>query len=82
MEVPDKYEEHVPMAFVVKKPECDINDADMVYLVAEECKQLLKENEIPKYIVVESSLKYTDNNKYDFRYYERRGKEYVHERLR
>ena len=80
VEVPDKEEEHVPMSFVVKETDYDINDNEVVKKVMEECQHLLKENEIPKYVIVEESLKYTDNNKYDFRYYERMGKKYIEQK--
>ena len=77
VEAPDKEEEHVPIAFIVKNSDCDFDDDELIGRVKKECQRLLKENEIPKYIVVENELKYTDNNKYDFRFYERKGKEYV-----
>ena len=77
VEVPDDEEEHVPMAFIVKGSNCDFSNNELIHKVLEECHNLLKENEIPKYINVEEQLLYTDNNKYDFRYYERKGKQYV-----
>lgn len=77
VEVPDKEEEHVPMAFVVKKQDCSYDDDKVIQTVRESCLHSLKENEIPKYFMVEESLKYTENNKYDFRYYERVGKTFV-----
>lgn len=77
VEVPDKEEEHVPMAFVTPKKGCGMTSDEVMDLTMKECKYSMKENEIPKYIVVEDELKYTDNNKYDFRYYEQIGKEYV-----
>ena len=77
VEVPDKEEEHVPMAFVVKKKDCSLDNDKVIQAVKESCFHILKENEIPKYILVEESIKYTENNKYDFRYYERIGKAFV-----
>ncbi|MBR6879678.1 MAG: acyl--CoA ligase [Clostridiales bacterium] len=77
VEVPDKEEEHVPMAFIVKSNDCSIGNDELIQAVDQACHHLLKDNEIPKYIKVEERLRYTDNNKYDFRYYERLGKAYV-----
>lgn len=76
-EAPENEEEHVPIAFIVKNADCVFDDAELIERVKKECQQLLKENEIPKHIVVENELKYTDNNKYDFRFYECKGREYV-----
>lgn len=80
VEVPDSTEEHVPMAFVVLKNGIDLDANEAQNLIMESCKDILKENEIPKHIMVVDELKYTDNSKYDFRYYEQAGHNYV-ERL-
>ena len=77
VEVPDEAEEHVPMSFVVLEKGIKMKESEVQPMVNEECKNMLKENELPKYIKVVDELKYTDNNKYDFRYYENIGKAYV-----
>lgn len=77
VEVPDKDEEHVPMSFVVLKNNIELTEDETEELIKESCKSILKENEIPKHIKVVEEIKYTDNNKYDFRYYERVGSDYV-----
>lgn len=77
VEVPDKDEEHVPMSFVVLKNNINLEENEAQVLIKESCKDILKENEIPKHIRIVDELKYTDNNKYDFRYYEKIGQEYV-----
>lgn len=77
VEVPDKIEEHVPMAFVVIDEKYGYSKEEAIDLLKESCKSILKENEIPKHFRIEKALKYTDNSKYDFREYERLGKEYV-----
>lgn len=77
VEVPDKLEEHVPMAFVVPSNDCPLTEEEIIEKLTEDCKGIMKENEIPKYFKVEKSLKYTNNNKYDFRFYEQKGDEFV-----
>lgn len=78
IEVPDDIEEHVPMVFAVPNKTCQLSTQELVAEITEYCKGHLKENEVPKYIVIEEdSLKVTENNKYDFRYYEKLGKEYI-----
>lgn len=77
VEVPDEEEEHVPMAFVTLKKNINLSKEEAEKLIRESCKDILKDNEIPKHIKVVDELKYTDNNKYDFRYYERLGHDYV-----
>ena len=79
VEVPDELEEHVPMSFVVLKKNINIDENETEEMIKNETKKLLKDNEIPKYVKVVPELKYTDNNKYDFRYYEEHGKKYVTE---
>ena len=79
VEVPDKAEEHVPMSFVVLKKGYKLNENDAEELIIDESKKSLKENEVPKYVRVVPELKYTNNNKYDFRYYEELGKVIVKE---
>ena len=81
VEVPDKDEEHVPMAFVVPSKECHLSENEIISQLLEDCKNIMKENEIPKYIKVESKLKYTDNSKYDFRFYEKVGEDFVKNQL-
>ena len=77
VEVPDAEEEHVPMSFVVLKKGINLDENEAIVLIKESLKDILKDNEIPKHIKVVEKLKYTDNNKYDFRYYEEQGREYV-----
>lgn len=77
VEVPDKDEEHVPMSFVVLKNNLELTEDETEELIKESCKNILKENEIPKHIKVVDEIRYTDNNKYDFRYYEKIGSDYV-----
>lgn len=77
VEVPDEEEEHVPMVFVVPQEDCQLSDSDFVTYVKEQAMKKLKSNEVPKHIIIQNSLKYTDNNKYDFRYYEQLGTELV-----
>lgn len=77
VEVPDKEEEHVPMVFVVPERGCTMSEEEIANQLLVDCKSIMKENEIPKYVKVEGNLKYTDNNKYDFRFYEKKGIEFV-----
>lgn len=77
VEVPDADEEHVPMSFVVLKGDMGLEKSQVEELIKNECQGKLKDNEVPKYVCVVDSLKYTDNNKYDFRYYEKLGDEFV-----
>lgn len=77
VEVPDNLEEHVPMVFIVPEKEINIDDNCLVDRLKSYCKENLKENEIPKYFLVVDALKYTDGSKYDFRYYEEYGSNYV-----
>lgn len=79
VEVPDDKEEHVPMVFVTISNDSNYTEEQIKHKINEDCKKLLKENEIPKYIKVVPKMKYTDNSKYDFRYYENIGKEFVNE---
>lgn len=77
VEVPDSEEEHVPMVYVVPSKDCNYTDKEIISKLMIDCHSKLKENEIPKYIKIVPELKYTDNNKYDFRYYEEQGKQFV-----
>lgn len=77
VEVPDKEEEHVPMVFVVQSNNCTMTDEEIVERLLLDCPKIMKENEVPKYFKVETEMKYTDNNKYDFRFYEKKGAEFV-----
>ena len=77
VEVPDENEEHVPMSFVVLDKNCNLDREQAEMLIKRDCEKKLKENEIPKHVKVVEKLKYTDNNKYDFRYYEQLGHDYV-----
>ena len=45
--------------------------------IIQNCKQTLKEYEIPKYFIILKELPYTQNGKYDFRKLEVLGEEYV-----
>ena len=76
VEVKDEVEEHVPMAFVVLKDGIsDVQKAEQS--ICELCNRELKDYEVPKYIRIVPSLPYTQNNKYDFRFLEKQGNEFV-----
>ena len=77
VEVPDEDEEHVPMSYVTLKQGINLKPEEAEEMIKMELKNTLKENEIPKYIRIVDQLKYTDNNKYDFRYYEEIGKAFA-----
>lgn len=76
VEVNDREEEHVPMAFVILNEEAKNNNhEEIIEDILSKCRKELKEYEIPKYIHVTESLPYTPNGKYDFRALERIGNE-------
>lgn len=77
VEVPDIEEEHVPMVFVVPSERCNKERTELEKIILQHCNNILKENEIPKYILIVDKLDYTANNKYDFKKYELLGAEYV-----
>lgn len=76
VEVNDKEEEHVPMAFIVLKNGIDDEESTKNGII-EKCKNELKDYEVPKYFRIVSELPYTQNNKYDFRLLEQQGNDYV-----
>lgn len=76
VEVEDKDEEHVPMAFIILKESVDDENIFLDEL-RKQCHQLLKEYEIPKYFIIVKELPYTQNGKYDFRRLEDLGNEFV-----
>ena len=76
VEVKDKDEEHVPMAFVLLNE--GYNDETAVISdILKKCEKELKTHEIPKHIKIVQELPYTQNGKYDFRTLEKQGNEYV-----
>ena len=77
VEVKDKDEEHVPMAFVMINDQVNISEKEIKESILEKCRNELKEYEIPKHIQIVDALPYTPNGKYDFRELERIGNEYV-----
>ena len=77
VEVEDKEEEHVPMAFVIINEGVSESEEEIKNSILEKCRIELKEYEIPKYIQLVDALPYTPNGKYDFRELERIGNEYV-----
>lgn len=79
VEVDDKDEEHVPMAFIVLQD--NVTKEDAMKSILEKCKEELKEYEIPKYFKCVERLPYTQNGKYDFRLLEQMGKEYINQTL-
>lgn len=76
VEVADKEEEHVPMAFIVLK-DVVADKESFRKSIYEKCRSELKEYEIPKYFQIVESLPYTQNGKYDFRLLEEQGNELV-----
>lgn len=81
VEVPDKAEEHVPMAYVVLN-EYDLNADDIRKSILDKCRSELKEYEIPKYLRIVDELPYTQNGKYDFRLLENQGNDYVNSQIK
>lgn len=80
VEVKDKVEEHVPMAYIVLKDgNSDTESAKQS--IYEKCVAELKDYEVPKYFRIVSSLPYTPNNKYDFRLLEKQGNEFVESQM-
>ena len=76
VEVPDKEEEHVPMAYIVLKRK-NLPQEEAKNKIYDKCKKELKANEIPKYFQFVNELPYTENGKYDFRFLEQQGAMYV-----
>ena len=76
VEVKDKEEEHVPMAFVLLN-EGYTDKAAIIDDILKKCEKELKAHEIPKHIKIVTELPYTQNGKYDFRALEKQGNEYV-----
>ena len=77
VEVKDKEEEHVPMAFIVLKDGVTEPHQFVINSILAKCKSELKAHEIPKHIMIVDSLPYTQNGKYDFRALEKQGNAYV-----
>lgn len=77
VEVNDKDEEHVPMAFVVPKDGIAESEQDIIKQILEQCEKEIKQNEVPKHIKIIEALPYTQNGKYDFRKLEEEGNRYV-----
>ena len=75
VEVNDREEEHVPMAFVILNENVKKSDEEIIEDILGKCRKELKEYEIPKHIHITESLPYTPNGKYDFRALERIGNE-------
>ena len=75
VEVYDKREEHVPMAFIVLNDNCDAES--MKKEIQKKCEEELKNYEVPKYFEIVDSLPYTPNGKYDFRELEKIGNDIV-----
>ena len=76
VEVKDKDEEHVPMAFVLLNEGYN-DETAVINDILKKCEKELKAHEIPKHIKVVPELPYTQNGKYDFRALEKQGNEYV-----
>ena len=76
VEVKDKEEEHVPMAFVLLN-DGYTDETAIVDDILKKCEKELKAHEIPKHIKIVTELPYTQNGKYDFRALEKQGSEYV-----
>lgn len=84
VEVEDDKERHVPMAYIVLQEEYKDKIDSVKDSIYEKCHNELKEYEIPKYFRFVDSLPYTSNGKYDFRFLEKQGNEFVsmnHENL-
>ena len=79
VEVIDRIEEHVPMAFIVLNDNKQETDQNIKEQIINKCKRELKEYEIPKHIEIVQELPYTQNGKYDFRELEKIGNELVFE---
>ena len=77
VEVDDKKEEHVPMAFVVLEATINDNLNNIERSIYEKCRKELKEYEIPKYFRFVEELPYTDNGKYNFRLLEKIGNNFI-----
>lgn len=77
VEVEDKIDEHVPMAYIVLKDEYVAQAAALETEIREKCRNELKDYEVPKWFRLVDALPYTQNNKYDFRLLEQQGNEYV-----
>ena len=77
VEVNDKEEEHVPMAFVVIKDGIIESEKSIENSILDQCNKQLKQPEIPKHIRFVNLLPYTQNGKYDFRRLEEEGNEYI-----
>lgn len=77
VEVNDKEEEHVPMAYIVLKNSNEMNKQNVCDSIIDKCKNELKAYEVPKYFRFVESLPYTQNGKYNFRLLEEQGNEYV-----
>lgn len=78
VEVPDKEEEQVPMAFVViNDEEANKTEDEIRTSIIKKCSLELKEYEIPKYIQFISEMPYTQNGKQDFRRLEEIGEKLV-----
>ena len=76
VEVKDKDEEHVPMAFVLLNEGYN-DETAVINDILKKCEKELKAHEIPKHIRIVPELPYTQNGKYDFRALEKQGNEYV-----
>lgn len=76
VEVRDCVEEHVPMAYIVLK-DANANQKNVEESIYNKCHKELMEYEIPKYFRIVSSLPYTQNGKYDFRFLEEQGNQYI-----
>lgn len=77
VEVEDRDEEHVPMAFVLVNTDITNTEVEIIESILNKCRNELKEYEVPKHIKIVDSLPYTQNGKYDFRALEIIGNEYV-----
>ena len=75
IQVRDREEEHVPMAFIVMEE--GYQEEGVRTEIENKCKNEMKEYEIPKYFKFVSDLPYTSNGKYDFRRLEEKGEEIV-----
>ena len=76
VEVPDKEEEHAPMAFVtLSEAASGKAEEEIKAAILQKCERELKAYEVPKYLEILPELPYTQNGKYDFRRLEELGKE-------
>lgn len=78
VQVPDKEDGHVPMAFVIVNENAKaIKESEIRNSILDKCKLELKEYEIPKYFEFLANLPYTQNGKHDYKKLEELGSSIV-----